>query len=121
MKPHSALSVLAPAGDLIRSGRKILEIREWSPESLPLRDLVIVQNQIRLSRDGVTDDPDGEVMAIVDVESVEEWKENEMNEACGSGWEAGWMAWRLSNVRPIHVDGRFPARLRVYPIDLPER
>ncbi|MEO5916803.1 MAG: ASCH domain-containing protein [Luteolibacter sp.] len=119
MKPHLALSVLAPAGELIRSGRKTLEIRQWCPESIPLRDLVIVQNKNRLSRDGVTDDPDGEVMAIVDVESVEEWNENEMNEACASCWEPGWMAWRLSSVRPVHLDGRFPARLRIYSIDLP--
>lgn len=60
MKSHPALSVIAPAGDLIRSGKKTLEIRQWIPESIPLRDLVIVQNKIRLSRDGVSDDPDGD-------------------------------------------------------------
>lgn len=119
MKSHPALSVVAPAGDWIRSGRKTLEIRRWSPDSIPLRDLVIVQNQIRLSGDGMTEDPDGEAVAIVDVESVEEWKENEINEACATYWESGWKAWRLTNLRPLHLDGRYPARLKIYPIDLP--
>jgi hypothetical protein len=43
MKTHPALSVVAPAGDRIRSGKKILESRQWSPESVPLRYPVIVQ------------------------------------------------------------------------------
>lgn len=86
MKSYAALSVAVPAGDRIRSGKKTLEIRQWSPESVPLRDLVIVQNKTRLSSNGVTEDPHGEAVAIVDVESVEEWKENEVNEACVSYW-----------------------------------
>ncbi len=101
-------------------GRRTLEIRQWSPESLPLRDLVIVQNKIRLSSAGVTEDPDGEVVAIADVESVDDWKPHEMNEACASYWEPGWTAWRLGNVRPLFLKSRYPARLRIYSIDLPE-
>ena len=120
MKTHPALSVVAPAGDLIRSGEKTLEIRQWSPDAVPLRDLVIIQNKIRLSSDGLTDDPDGKAVAIVDVESVEEWKESEINEACASYWESGWKAWQLVNVRPLYLDDRYPARLRIYSIDLPE-
>ncbi len=120
MKSHFALSVVAPAGDRIRSGEKNLEIRQWSPGSIPLRDLVIVQNKIRLSSVGVTDDPDGEIVAVVDIESVDEWKQHEMSEACASCWEPGWKAWRLSNVRPIYLKGRYPARLRIYSIELPE-
>jgi len=121
MKSHAALSVVFPAGEQIRSGEKSLEIRRWSPESIPLRDLVIVQNKVRLSRSGITDDPCGEAVAIVDVESVEEWKEDEVNEACASCWEPGWTAWRLSNIRPLCLDERFPARLRIYAVELPEK
>ena len=120
MKSHFALSVVAPAGDLIRSGKKTLEIRQWLPDSLPLRDLVIIQNKIRLSSEGVTEDPDGRAVAIVDVESVDEWKESEVDEACASYWEPGWKAWRLNNVRPLSLQDRFPARLRIYSVDLPE-
>lgn len=121
MKSYAALSVVEPAGERIRSGKKTLEIRQWSPESIPLRDLVIVQNKIRLSSNGVTEDPHGEAVAIVDVESVEEWKENEIYEACASYWEPGWKAWRLSNVRPLYLEERFPARLRIYTVELPPR
>lgn len=119
MKSHPALSVVAPAGDRIRSGLKTLEIRQWSPETVPLRDLVIIQNKVRLSSEGVQEDPDGELMAIVDVESVGEWKEHELIQSCSAYWEPGWKAWRLSNIRPLSSDGRFPARLRIYWIELP--
>ena len=84
MGSYLALSVIAPAGDLIRSGKKTLEIRQWAPETLPLRNLVIIQNTKRLSRDGLHEDPEGKVMALVDVDSVEEWKECEFEEACAS-------------------------------------
>jgi len=87
---------------------------------LPLRDLVIVQNRIRLSSEGVTHDPEGEAVAIVDVVSVAEWQADEIDEACASYWEDGWIGWRLSNVRPLYSSGRVPARLRIYSVDLPE-
>jgi hypothetical protein len=121
MQTYPALSIVAPAGERIRSGRKTLEIRQWIPESIPFRDLVIVQNRIRLSSTGVTDDPDGEAVAIVDIDSVDEWRETEISEACASYWEPGWKAWRLSNIRPLYLSERFPARLRIYSIDLPKK
>ena len=40
-----ALSVIEIAGEAISSGRMVLEIRRWQPESLPLIDLLIVQNK----------------------------------------------------------------------------
>ncbi len=58
-RTYSALSVVAPAGDRIRTGQKTLEIRQWKPDGLPLRDLVIVQNTLRLSSNGITEDPNG--------------------------------------------------------------
>ncbi|MGC4015070.1 MAG: ASCH domain-containing protein [Luteolibacter sp.] len=115
-----ALSVVAPAGNLIRAGVKTLEVRRWVPDVLPLRDLVIVQNKIRLSTEGVTEDAEGEAVALVDIEAVGEWREDQLAEACGSWWEPGWKAWRLTNVRPIEVPSRVPARLGIYEIDLPE-
>ena len=120
MASYLALSVVAPAGDWIRSGKKTLEIRQWAPEQLPLRNLVIIQNTKRLSRDGLHEDPEGEVMALVDVDSVECWKESEFEQACASFWEKGWLAWKLSNIRPLSFQKQFPARLRLYPVDLPE-
>ncbi len=51
---YTALSVVAPAGDHIRVGAKRLEIRRWRPDTLPLRDLLIVQNRQRLSSGGLS-------------------------------------------------------------------
>jgi hypothetical protein len=118
MSAFSALSVVSPAGDMIRSGKKTLEIRQWKPDSVPLLNLVIVQNQIRLSRNGVMEDPHGKAVALVDVTSVADWKEEELEMACGSYWAPGIFAWRLSNVRPLDLDYPVPARLRIYTVDL---
>ncbi|QIF02789.1 ASCH domain-containing protein [Roseimicrobium sp. ORNL1] len=118
---HPAISVVAPAGDWIRAGKKTLEIRRWQPEELPLRNLVIVQNHIRLGSDGTTEDPAGMAVALVDVESVEAWREDEIEPACASYWEPGWLAWRLVNVRPIEPPLPCPARLRIYSVELPLR
>lgn len=117
---HPALSVLYPAGDWIRSGKKTLEIRSWSPETVPLRNLVIVQNRIKLGSAGIQEDPNGEAVALVDVESVEEWKEADFTGACATFWEPGWLAWKLVNLRPLRLKDCFPARLRIYPVTLPE-
>jgi ASCH domain. len=120
MNIYKALSVVAPAGDNIHAGRKTLEIRDWVPEELPLRNLVIIQNRTRLSSNGITEDPDGEAVAIVDIETITDWQEEELEAACASHWEQGWKAWQLSNVRPLHLAERFPARLRIYNVELPD-
>ncbi|WP_244962284.1 ASCH domain-containing protein [Burkholderia diffusa] len=64
--PRSALSIVKPAVDDIVAGRKRVEIRSWAPPTLPLRDLVLVQNTIFLRQDG-QEDPDGIALAWVDV------------------------------------------------------
>lgn len=117
-REFSALSVVAPAGEHIRSGQKTLEVRSWKPDTLPLRDLLIVQNRNRLSSAGLSEDPDGEVMALVDVVAVRTWREDEVNAACASYWEPGWFAWELVNVRPLSVSHLVVARLRIYPVTL---
>lgn len=115
----AALSVVAPAGDWIQAGKKTLEIRRWQSEEVPLWGLVIVQNSIRLGSDGPAEDPNGMAVAIVDVESVAAWREDEIEPACASYWEPGWLAWRLVNVRPIEPPLPCPARLRIYSVELP--
>lgn len=119
MNQFSALSVVAPAGDWIRTGTKTLEIRRWQPDEIPLRDLVIVQNSIRLGGDGPAEDSNGMAVALVDVESVAAWGEDESEPACASYWEPGWLAWRLVNVRLIEPPLPCPARLRIYLVELP--
>ena len=120
MRKHFALSVVEPAGDLIRSGRKHLEVRRWKPAVLPLRDLVIVQNTRRLSSTGLREDPDGRAVALVDVGGVREWRKEDVDAAGATHWEAGWFAWELENIRAIDHSVAVPARLRIYEIDLPD-
>lgn len=120
VKTCAALSVVAPAGDRIRSGLKTLEIRSWRPNTLPLRDLLIVQNNVRLSRQGVTEDPRGRVVALVDIESVADWREDDLAASCAKYWEPGWLAWRITNLRPVHYPEDVPARLRIYDLSLDE-
>lgn len=120
MAEHWALSVVQPAGDLIRAGRKTLEVRQWQPEGVPVRDLVIVQNGVRLSSAGVQEDAEGEAVALVDVVGVEPWGRQMLDAACATAWEPGWLAWRLERVRPLPRGLRVPARLRLYRVVLPQ-
>jgi len=117
---YQALSVVKPAGARIADGRKSVEVRRWRPEELPLKDLVIVQNECRLSSNGLTEDPDGIALALVDVVSCTEWTEDLFDSSCASYWEPGWLAWHLDNVRPLATASLVPAKLRIYDIDLPE-
>lgn len=118
MKIYRALSVVAPAGAKIRDGRKRIEVRQWQPDELPLRDLLIVENKIRLSSKGVCEDPDGRAVALVDVVAVNDWKESELEAATAPYWEPGWLGWHLENVRPVDYPYSVPAKLRIYEVEL---
>lgn len=118
VKTFQALSVVAPAGIKIQSGLKRIEVRQWRPDALPLRDLLIVENKIRLSSSGVSEDPNGRAVALVDVMTVTEWKEEELAAATARYWEPGWLAWHLANVRPLKNKETVPAKLRLYEIEL---
>lgn len=120
MKKYSALSIVEPGGTKIRSGQKIIEVRKWKPKTLPLRNLVIVENSTYLNRNGISHDPNGKAVAIVDILCVSEWKKEELEDACGNYWEDGWFGWKISNVRPITYDQPVEARLRIYQVELPE-
>lgn len=120
MKKYSALSIVAPGGERIRSGQKTIEVRKWKPKILPLFDLVIVENSTYLSNSGVSQDPNGKAVALVDVLSISEWKQDELEDAYGSYWEEGWLGWKLSNIRPLTYENPVDAKLRIYEIELPE-
>ncbi len=119
MKKYFALSIVAPGGDHIRSGKKTLEIRKWQPDTVPLRDLLIVQNSIRLSRSGTAEDPHGITVALVDIAAVTEWRKEDLQASCGSNWEPGWFAWKITNVRPFPCATTVPAKLRIYEVEIP--
>lgn len=115
-KVWQALSVVAPAGERIATGAKTIEVRRWQPPLVPLRDLVIVQNNQYLLADGQIDEH-GEAVALVDVIAVEPWTEAQVAAACCDGWEAGFYAWRIENVRPISPAVPAVAKRKIY--DLP--
>ncbi|MDQ7730334.1 ASCH domain-containing protein [Halomonas sp. SpR8] len=112
-----ALSIVAPHGSNIAAGKKTLEVRSWRPESLPVRNLLIVENSMFLSADNPID-VDGRSVAIVDVEEVHEWQPSEVEAACSNGWESGYWAWSLSNVRPVTNGGTLPAKRKLYEVEL---
>jgi hypothetical protein len=110
-----ALSVVFPAGTRIASGQKTLEIRSWKPGTVPLRDLLIVENHQRLDREGDVD-PNGLAVALVDVEDVRAWTEDDARRD-GHTFVSGYYAWVLSHVRPIQSPVRVPAERLIYLVD----
>jgi len=115
---YRALSVVSPAGSNIASGLKTVEVRKWQPSALPLKDLVIVQNEIKLGSQGVREDPNGIALALVDVITCSRWTEDLFDAACATYWEEGWLAWHLENVRPLNRKLTLPARLRIYDVEI---
>lgn len=112
-----ALSVLSPAGSLIRSGRKTIEVRSWQPPTLPLHNLLIVQNSVRLSDETPADDA-GAVVALVDVVAVRDWQPEDLEKSRSEKFEEGYQAWELTNVRPAAYNRFVPARLGVYELEV---
>lgn len=45
LRQYTALSIVAPNAERIVQGLRTLEVRSWQPEKLPLKDVVIVENQ----------------------------------------------------------------------------
>jgi len=112
----SALSVVKPWGTRIAEGKKTLEIRSWRPAELPLKDLLIVENERRLMQHGEID-PNGCAVAVVDVQGTHEWTPAETAAAC-SVYEPGWLAWRIENVRRIHQPFRVLAARKIYQVEV---
>ena len=60
---YSDLSIVAPNGTKILEGIKQIEVRSWTPQELPLKNLVIVENKNFLN-DGLQEEQ-GIAIAIV--------------------------------------------------------
>jgi hypothetical protein len=111
--PMLALSIVAPNGSRIASGQKTLEIRNWRPPKLPLRDLLIVENKVFLHGEEQSD-ADGIAVALVDVDDVHAWLPAELKAACWAEWVPDLWAWQVSHVRPIDGALRVAARRKLY-------
>ena len=110
-----ALSIVAPNGANIAAGRKTLEIRSWRPPQLPLRNLLIIENQVFLTgADEV--DPEGIAVAVVDVDEVHAWQPYELAAACATEWKPDLWAWHVTHVRPVPGAFRLAARRKLYEV-----
>ena len=114
-----ALSIVAPNGANIAAGRKTLEIRSWRPRQLPLRDLLIIENQVFLTGEGEVD-PDGIAVAVVDVDEVHAWQPSELGAACATQWKPDLWAWHVTHVRPVLGAFRLAARRKLYDVEVSE-
>lgn len=83
---------------------------------LPLKDLMIVENQHFLLNDG--DEDVGFAVALVDIESVYPWQSDEVDAACASYWTDGYYAWVISNVRPLKQPIEAIAKRKLYRLEL---
>lgn len=111
-----ALSIVHPNGGRIASGKKTLEIRRWYPDLNPSEDLLIVENGRFLHTEGDEDD-DGIGVAIVRVRAVRPFVLADMQAACASNFADGWLAWELSDVRPIRHPLSIRAERGIYEVD----
>jgi len=111
-----ALSIVTPNGTRIGQGIKTLEVRSWTPTQLPVKDLLIVENHNFLNKD--IDEEEGVAVALVDVDSVHSWRNDEIEPACASAWSEGYFAWVLSNVRPLRQPVKVLAKRKIYQVEL---
>ncbi|MCA9787149.1 MAG: hypothetical protein KC488_11390, partial [Candidatus Cloacimonetes bacterium] len=63
------------------------------------------------------EDPEGRAVALVDVVAVHPWRPDEVQAACSRGWQPGYWAWVLENVRAIESPRLVVARRGVYRVD----
>lgn len=112
-----ALSIVSPSGGRIACGQKTLEVRRWQPHLGPGEDLLIVENGRFLHVDGEEDD--GHAVAIVRVRAVRPFVEADMQAACASSFAEGWLAWELTDVRPITPPLPVRAARGIYEVELP--
>ncbi|WP_329606439.1 MULTISPECIES: ASCH domain-containing protein [unclassified Pseudomonas] len=114
--------MVRPSGGRIASGEKILEVRRWLPDLDPCEDLLIVENERFLHNDGDEDD-NGIAVAIVRVKAVRPFILADMQAACASYFEDGWLAWELSEIRPVTPPVTIRAARGIYEVDflLPDK
>lgn len=118
---YQAISILNPAVENILNGSKSIEIRSWHPETMPLNNVILVQNEKYLKNQMDVDF--GVAMAIVDFVSVREWlyedylRQNQ-DTTLNKPWFSGYFVWEIKNVRPLHKPIPCLARKGIYTLDL---
>lgn len=110
-----ALSVVAPSGQLIASGKKTIEVRRWLPDLSPEEDLLIVENLNYLTKDG--DEESGMAVAVVNISSVRPFTPDDIPAACASSFEEGWFGWEIINVRQVDPAINARAARKIYTVE----
>ncbi|MGY8664384.1 ASCH domain-containing protein [Bradyrhizobium sp. UFLA05-109] len=111
-----ALSVVRPSGSKIAAGLKTLEVRRWAPDISPAEDLLIVENGRFLCEDG-DEDSHGHAVAIARVLAVRPFVEADIEAACASYFEEGWLAWELTDIRRVASEVQIRAARGIYEVD----
>ena len=75
-----------------------------------------MENERFLHNDGDEDD-NGIAVAIVRVKAVRSFILADMQAACASYFEDGWLAWELSDVRPVTHPVTIRAARGIYEVD----
>ncbi|MHA3383884.1 hypothetical protein ACX1GN_03735 [Yersinia enterocolitica] len=118
---YQAISILDPAVENIINGSKSIEIRSWHPEALPLKNVILVQNEKYLKNQ--SDEDVGIALAIVDFVSVrelsyEEFLKQNKNTILNKTWAPGYFIWVIENVRPLKIPVACLARKGIYTLNL---
>jgi hypothetical protein len=111
-----ALSIVSPHGTNIAEGRKTIEVRSWRPPYVPMSNILIVENHKFLT-EAEPEDEHGLAVALADIVEVHDWLPQEVDAACSSGWQPGYKAWILQNVRPILPKVKLPAKRKLYEVE----
>lgn len=105
-----------PNGTNIAKGIKTIEVRKWAPQEYPIKDLLIIENENRLSEN--YQEENGMIVAIVDVIDIRPWEEKDLIASCAKVYEKGYLAWILSNMRKISYPAPVPAKRKIYELEL---
>jgi len=115
---YKCLSIVKPNGNYIASGIKTIEVRRGELPSLPLKDLIIIENDSYLSKQ--YPEEIGMIVAMADVIDVRPWEEKDLIASCAKVYEKGYLAWILSNIRKISYPAQVPAKRKIYELELDE-
>lgn len=120
---YQALSILKPAVDLILDGKKTKEIRSWLPKTLPLKNILLVQNENYLTFD--EDEDEGVALALVDFTKFSSWTEGEYLQdgsaiSLGRIWRPGYFTWEIENIRVLDTPLSCMAKKGIYDVELEE-
>jgi hypothetical protein len=94
----------------------ISQVSFQSTEYRPAEDLLIVEND-RFLREAGEEDHDGRAVAVVRVSAIRPFVEGDMQAACASYFEEGWLAWELTDIRPVASEERVLAARGIYEVN----